>query len=124
MSRITVISLIVLALAISQAYPHDELHPELNNWMKTLTNHRKGMCCDGSDALHLRDIDWETQNKEHSHYRVRIPATSMEDTNMIWIDVDDDNLVDDVNKDGSPLVWPYYYDGRAWIRCFLPGVMG
>lgn len=134
MSRITFISLIVLALAISQAYPHDALHPELNGWMKTLTNQRKGMCCDGSDALHLRDVDWETQNKTglknsyggsfDSHYRVRVPATSIDDKNMVWVDVDDDALVTEPNKDGSTLVWPTYGYAGIHITCFMPGTMG
>lgn len=122
-SRVTFISLVVLALAISRAYPHDELHPELNQWMKSLTNQRKGMCCDGSDALHLRDVDWETQNKEHSHYRVRLPASSPDDKHMVWVDVDDDMVVTEPNKDGSTLVWPTYGYAGVHITCFLPGSM-
>lgn len=41
------------------AHGHDHNHPELNAWMQTLKS-GKGPCCDGSDALHLSDVEWET----------------------------------------------------------------
>ena len=44
--------------------------------MQTLKS-GKGPCCDGSDALHLSDIDWET-TPDGQHYRVQIPLDALE----------------------------------------------
>ena len=91
------------------------------------------MCCDGKDALHLSDVDWERQNKEDSHIRVRVPKDEEFfkralagdlNTETVWVDVNDNAVIDDIpNKTGVPLVWPAYYAdiNIIWIRCFMPG---
>lgn len=116
---------------VGVAHAHDAIHPELTPWFKTLKS-GKGMCCDGYDALHLSDVDWETQNKETSHYRVRIPMNSAdmakaamgEAVETQWVDVPDDAVVTEPNRDGVTLVWPIYGYLGASVRCFLPGSMG
>lgn len=131
MKRLLLASTIILA-SLYPASSHDAAHPELNSWMMALTNHRNGSCCDGSDALHLRDVDWTTQNQESSHFKVRVPATAEgfsqasegKEVETIWVDVDDGSVVDVPNKDGSTLVWPVYGYNGVSIRCFLPGTMG
>ena len=128
---VIVCSLVVLMVALGAALAHDHVHPELTPWFKSLKSH-KGYCCDGTDALHLRDVDWETQNKEDSHFRVRIPAKGEdmakaamgEEVETMWIDVPDEAVVDEPNRDGATLVWPLYGYSGANIRCFMPGMMG
>jgi len=121
MKRIVLAS--VLSMVMSPMMAHDAAHPELDDWFMSLQS-KKGPCCDGMDALHLKDVDWESQNKESSHIRVRIPATSMDDTTLAWVDVPDDAVITEPNKDGSTLVWPMYGYMGVSVRCFMFGAGG
>ena len=40
-----------------------------------------------------------------------------------WIEVPDDTVITEPNRVGRTIVWPYYINGRAIIRCFMPGSM-
>lgn len=109
------------------AFAHDHARPDLTPWFKQLKS-SKGYCCDGMDALHLRDVDWETKD---GHYRVRVPksgedmakAVAGETVETEWVDVPDDAVLDVPNKDGATLVWPLYGYMGVSIRCFLPGTL-
>lgn len=107
----TLIFLAVLALSsIPRSYAHDHSHPELNGWFNKLQS-SKGLCCDGSDALRLDDVDWDTKD---GHYRVRLEGE--------WVDVPDTAVVTVPNLDGPTMVWPYRNNGKLnQVRCFLPG---
>jgi hypothetical protein len=110
-------------LMTTSVLAHDLEHPELNDWMMSLHNKRGGQCCDRTEAVHLRDVDWESQNKPESHFRVRIP-TNPDGKDVEWVDVPDDAVVDEPNKDGSTLVWPIYGIKGVNIQCFLLGAQG
>jgi hypothetical protein len=97
------------------AFAHDHNRPELNGWYQSLKNQNKMPCCDGSDAKHVNDLDWETQAKERSHFRVRIDGK--------WIDVPDEAVITEHNKAGFALEWHGYHDGEPFVRCFMPGQM-
>lgn len=118
------ILLIILFLISAAAIAHDGDRHDLDGWFKSLQNKNNVPCCDGSDALHLRDVDTETQNKPRSHYRVRIPKRQG-GLEMIWIDVPDDAVIETPNKDGSTIVWPVYSFPAAtpYVRCFIPGAL-
>jgi hypothetical protein len=125
--------ILVLGVCHAPARAHDHSRPELNGWFQSLRS-RKGICCDGDEALHLRDIEWETQEKDGSHYRVRIPIDGgayqralqhpNDAINTMWVDVPDDAVIDEPNRAGVALVWPVYSALGASIRCFMPGQMG
>ena len=96
----------------AHAFAHDHSRPELNSWFMGLQS-AKGPCCDGSDAMRLDDVDWETRD---GHYRVRVEGE--------WVDVPDGAVVVGPNRAGPTMVWPYRYNGKLnQIRCFLPGSM-
>src|SRR5262249_671367 len=57
------VALIAVYLSTAPAFAHDHNYPELKGWFEGLQSGR-GICCDGEDALHLSDVDWERQNKE------------------------------------------------------------
>ena len=113
---IIVAILTVLLLALP-ALAHDHEHPELNGWYQGLHS-GKGACCDGSEAVHLADVDWESRD---GHYRVHIADE--------WWDVPDAAVLDEPNRDGRTLVWTYNdwnnVTGKFTIkvRCFMPGTM-
>ncbi len=112
--------LMLLFLAV-KASAHDHEHPELNGWYQSLES-GKGPCCDGSDAVHLADPEWESHN---GHYRVLLPKnphiTYDLEVNGEWVDVPDEAVVKGPNKDGRAIVWPMYEDGHPVPRCFMPG---
>lgn len=134
----TLIIALPWTMTLPASYGHDAMHPELNPWFAKLRS-KSGPCCDGSDALHLRDVEWATQNKKESHYRVLVPKTAelyraaskgqdIKKDDTEWVDVPDDALVTDPNLDRSTLVWVWYSSGfqmtdEPHIRCFMPGAL-
>ncbi|MBR1122093.1 hypothetical protein JQ628_11255 [Bradyrhizobium lablabi] len=108
-----VVALFTVAF-VSIAVAHDHARPGLDSWYQGLKSGRQP-CCDGPgvDATHLADADWETKD---GHFRVRIDGE--------WIDVPDEAVLKEPNRDGRTLVWPMkYMDGSTHIRCFIPGSM-
>jgi hypothetical protein len=118
-AMIGAIGLIVVA-SCAPSRAHDHNRPELNDWFRSLKSPGHGYCCDGSDALSVDDPDWEAPGQSDNpsgHYRVKLEGE--------WIDVPDDAVINEPNRDGRALVWPYRRDGKLnQIRCFLPGSMG
>ncbi|WP_245309519.1 hypothetical protein [Bradyrhizobium retamae] len=105
--------LLLLALSIHPIRAHDHGRPGLDGWYSGLKS-GKGPCCDGPgvDAMHLSDVDWESKD---GRYRVRIEGE--------WVDVPDDAVLKQANRDGHTLVWPTWQDGKRAVRCFIPGIM-
>lgn len=95
------------------AFGHDHNRPGLDSWYSGLKS-GKGPCCGGPtvDAKTLDGPEWEAKN---GRYRVFIDGA--------WMDVPDDAVLTDPNKDGRALVWPTWSDGKRTIRCFMPGSM-
>ena len=104
--------LLVMAIMIHPAFPHDHNHPERNDWLKSLYAKGGAWCCNGDDVTYLDGSDWETKG---DHYRVRIDGE--------WLDVPDSAVIEAPNKLGTALVWiGNGYSGIS-VRCFAPGSM-
>jgi hypothetical protein len=84
----------------------------LKPWFDSLRSKAGGSCCSNADGMALSDVDWDMRE---GHYRVRLDGE--------WIDVPDDTVITEPNRAGRTMVWPYYVNGHALIRCFLPGTM-
>jgi hypothetical protein len=115
------IAIILACLSLGNARAHDAHRPDLNDWFNRLKS-GKGPCCSNNDGTALSDVDWDTKD---GRYRVRIEGK--------WIDVPDDAVVKEPNRDGRTMVWPMNgtfdsygtlrsFDGIS-IRCFMPGAM-
>lgn len=123
-------ALVFLPLFCSLVFAHDHERPELGDWFMKLKS-GKGLCCDGDEALHLDHVDWETQDRPGSHYRVKIPVSGEayqkarhgEEVETKWVDVPDEAIVDEKNKAGDAMVWPLYGYLGSSVRCFMPGSM-
>ena len=74
-SKLGILVVMLLVVAINGARAHNHEHPELDGWYESLHS-AKGPCCDGSDAKRLDEADWDTKD---GHYRVRIDGE--------WVDV-------------------------------------
>jgi hypothetical protein len=110
---IAVVALLALGCMLEPILAHDHERPELDGWYHGLHSKAQTWCCEGDEATHLADEDWESKN---GHYRVRIDGE--------WVEVPDGAVIDAPNRDGRTLVWPFYLDGqRKGVRCFMPGSM-
>jgi len=109
----TIFGLLFAIHACAPAHAHDHERPELDSWYHGLHSKAQTWCCEGDEATHLADEDWESKD---GHYRVRIDGA--------WVEVPDGAVIEAPNRDGRTLVWPYYLDGqRRGVRCFMPGSM-
>ena len=130
-SIVLVVSFAFIAMALvlfaCSARAHDYRHPENQQWYQSLRSGDNTPCCDGQEANHIADMDWDTtcdQNnfgERNCHYRVFLHNK--------WWDVPARAVVDGANLDGSALVWevPTRKDNEVmstFIRCFLPGAGG
>ena len=115
------VALMIILLFATYVFAHDHNRPELNSWFMGLQSGR-GPCCDGSEALSLDDVDWESRD---GHYRVRIPSdlNAPKTSYPIWVEVPDEAVVKEPNRAGPTMVWPMWGDGGVTVRCFLPGSM-
>ena len=116
-----------IAVYSCSAQAHDAKHPELKDWYGGLHNGNKFPCCDGQEARHLADFDWDTECEQNNfgekncHYRVFLHGK--------WWNVPASSVVDGPNLDGSALVWevPQWNNAKIFsneIRCFMPGAGG
>jgi hypothetical protein len=113
------ISIILILIIFATFEPdivraHDAARPELDHWFMGLQSKGKSPCCDGTDALRVDDVDWESKD---GHYRVRLEGQ--------WVDVPESAVIEGPNRAGPAMVWPYRKDGKLnQIRCFLAGASG
>ena len=103
---------LIFLLLCTPALAHDPGHPELDEWFNRLAS-GKGLCCSFADGFAVSDVDWESKD---GHYRVRLENS--------WIDVPDEAVITEPNRDGRTMVWPMWINGGTFIRCFMPGSMG
>ncbi len=103
---------LIFLLLCSPALAHDPSRPDLNNWFDHLASGR-GLCCSFADGFAVADPDWDSKN---GHYRVKLDGE--------WVDVPDDAVITQPNRDGRTMVWRLRFDGKISIRCFMPGSMG
>ena len=113
---------IILMIAIAQARDPDGHYAQsqYNQWFNSLYSRGGGNCCSTSDGMRLDDPDWGIDGEG---YWVTL--------NNEKIRVTDDFLVTVPNKVGVAIVWPYMNpdgtlmltDGKAKVRCFMPGAV-
>ena len=103
---------LIFLLLCSPALAHDPSRPDLNNWFDHLASGR-GLCCSFADGFAVADPDWDSKN---GHYRVKLDG--------VWVDVPDDAVITQPNRDGRTMVWRLRVYGKISIRCFMPGSMG
>jgi hypothetical protein len=124
---ISAVLAIATLLCVWPALAHDYRHPENRQWYESLHSADKAPCCDGQEANHIADMDWDTTCEQNNfgerlcHYRVFLHNR--------WWDVPARAVVEGANRDGSALVWevPTRRDDEVistFIRCFLPGAGG
>ena len=108
--------------------PHRSDHAHLEAEVR-LHSRKGGVCCDGNEAMHLSEVDWDVKD---GHYRARVPTTSggferamagAINVETEWVYVPDAAVVDEPNRANVTLVWPLYGPMGVSVRCFMPGTM-
>lgn len=114
--RRAILLIAAMTIITTTAYAHRHDRPDLQGWLAGLHDKQGTSCCDSTEAVKIEDPDWDNDN---GHYRVRIEGQ--------WVEVPDKAVIDDPNRYGPALVWPWFsYDvsgkiSKINIRCFLPG---
>lgn len=110
-----VLTAILAAVIGNAAYPRDldgrYAASPLKGWFDGLRS-SKGPCCSDADGSALADVDWRSDN---GRYAVRIDG--------VWLDVPDEAVLREPNKDGRTIVWPMHGIAGTTIRCFIAGSM-
>jgi hypothetical protein len=98
-------------------YANEPLHA----WFNQLAS-GKGLCCSFADGFSVTDVDWDTRD---GRYRVRLCpglAKTCDRFAKEWVVVPDNAIVQEANRFGPSVVWPYLSaEGATQIRCFLRG---
>jgi hypothetical protein len=120
---------VVLMVWVGAVLAHDHNRADLSKWFEKLHDRKGDLCCDGSEAMHLSEVDWEING---NRYRVRVPTTSggfqramagATNVETEWVYVPDDAVIDEPNRANVTLVWPLYGPMGVSVRCFMPGTM-
>jgi hypothetical protein len=112
----------LLVLAASPAIARDngqyaQVDPKIRQWFRNqLSPKTGGNCCNEADGVYAEeDIRGE-------HYWTRFPQSNGE-----WMQVPDDVVINDPNRNGAPVVWWYYERNpvskqrELKIRCYAVG---
>ena len=111
----TVLALLVLcapALA-RELYPgqYRNVPADVRQWFRSQKSPKTGaLCCYEADGTYAEE------DIRNGVYWTRFELTRGE-----WIPVPSDVVIHDPNRNGAPVVWWFYQDGRVQIRCYAPG---
>ena len=91
--------------------------PEICQWFRSQTSPKTGIhCCSEADGTYAEE------DIRDGHYWTRFPQSNGE-----WMQVPDDVVIKDPNRNGAPVVW-WYYDFASGngqravkIRCYAVG---
>jgi hypothetical protein len=70
-----------------------------------------GLCCNEADGTYAEE------DIRNGVYWTRFELTGGE-----WIAVPADVVIKDPNRNGAPVAWWYFQEGKLQIRCYAPGV--
>jgi hypothetical protein len=118
-----------LAVAIATAAnatwkpEYAQIDPALQQWFKSQRNPSTNVpCCDTSDGAYAEE------DIRDGHYWARFTAHNIgtgADVASGWMQVPDDAVIKNANRNGAPVVWYYFMTGSEgpilYIRCFVPG---
>lgn len=111
-----------------ELYPgqYSQSSPEIRKWFRSQENPTTHMnCCSEADGVYAQD------DIRDGHYWTRFTAKIFSgDLDSGWMQVPDDTVIHDPNRNGAPVVWwkveSTDSDGtiKLGIRCFAPGAGG
>ena len=109
MKKALAAGLVFLAAGLTAA-AHDNVSPEVKDWVQSLKNQNGVACCATADGWTPAAVEWDT---DAHGYRVLLEGK--------WVAVGPEAVIYGPNKLGHAEVWYYHVDGLPKVRCFLPG---
>ena len=90
---------------------YNNVSPEVRQWFRAQKSPKTGgLCCNEADGTYAEE---DIRNGEY--------WTRFELTNGEWILVPQDVVIKDPNRNGAPVAWWYFQNGKVQIRCYAPG---
>jgi hypothetical protein len=110
MFRIVLLVLFACAPAFARDNgQYNQVSPEIRDWFRAQKSPKTGgRCCDEADGVYAEE------DIRDSRYWTRWPGHD-------WRPVPEDVVIHDPNRHGAPVVWWYFEQGEAKIRCYAPG---
>jgi hypothetical protein len=118
--KFSVIALIVLVASPAIARDNGQYaqsDPQIRQWFRSQVSPKTGIqCCSEADGV------FAEEDIRDGHYWIRFPQSNGE-----WMQVPDDVVIKDPNRNGAPVVWWYYSVNRESrqrelkIRCYAVG---
>lgn len=92
---------------------YQNVDPATRQWFRSQKNPKTGiLCCSEADGTYAEE------DIRDGNYWVRFEARGQ---TIDWMEVPDDTVIRDPNKNGAPVVWWWYEKGQIKIRCYSPG---
>jgi hypothetical protein len=114
MIRTALALLVLCAPALArELYPgqYGNVPADVRQWFRSQKSPKTGgLCCNEADGTYAEE------DIRNGMYWTRFDLTRGE-----WIPVPSDVVIHDPNRNGAPVVWWFYQDGRVQIRCYAPG---
>lgn len=112
-----------------ELYPgqYAQVSPETQKWFREQRSPKtKIPCCNEADGAYAQEEITD------GHYRTRFtyapwtypfggPPHKEDERDSGWMDVPDDVVIHDPNRNGAPVVWWYMDNDVVTIRCYAPG---
>jgi hypothetical protein len=104
-----------------EQYPgqYSQVDPAVRQWFRNQVSPKtKINCCSEADGAYAEE------DIRAGHYWVRFTAKSYDGSSEVqseWMEVPDDVVINDPNRNGAPVVWWHYLDFDLKIRCYAPG---
>lgn len=96
---------------------YGQVDPEIRQWFRSQKSPKTGaICCNEADGVYAEE------QIRANHYWTRFPESNGE-----WMQVPDEVVIKDPNRNGAPVVWWYYemspVNGKRLlkIRCYAVG---
>jgi hypothetical protein len=90
---------------------YNSVSPELRQWFRAQKSPKTGgLCCNEADGTYAEE------EIRDGVYWTRFDLTKGE-----WIPVPAEVVIKDPNRNGAPVAWWFFQDGKLQIRCYAPG---
>lgn len=115
------IALLTMPANAREQYPgqYAQVDPSVRQWFRNQISPKTGAnCCSEADGSYAEE------EIRGIHYWVQFTAKSYDGKSDVvseWMQVPDDVVIHDPNRNGAPVVWWHYLDFVLKIRCYAPG---
>ncbi len=116
---IALVMLATTAIARDDAGRWAQADPALRQWFRDQRSPLTGQsCCDEADGTEAEE------DIRNGHYWARWkmkPRGFDQEFTTEWVEIPDEVVIREPNKNGAPIVWWWFEDGKPAARCYSPG---